>query len=231
MGQSPERDIYEKLWDDAVLAFDRNAVRLDAFLKNRQSNKRRSVTLLARPNAEVRDAVKMFLNEVAAIASQQYFYQPAEFHSTILSVIPGTEFWQAPFEKMPEYFAVLDEVLKNRPAFSISFRGVTASPEAVLIQGFPEGNALTQLRNDLRAALVRHGLGENLDRRYKVVAAHLTVVRFSTPMANWKLLKDFLAANRERKFGTSRIDSLQLVESDWYLSDATARVLREYSLA
>ena len=227
---SETRALYEKLWREAVAALEQGSPRLDPFLKNRTGDQRRAVTLIARPSPEVCNRVGNFLQEIATVAPGQYYYQPAEFHLTVLSVIPGSENWRGLMQKLPDYLTVLDEILRNRSAFSVAFRGVTASPEAVMIQGFPAGNTLAQLRDDLRAALSRRGLGENVDRRYKVVAAHLTVVRFATPMADWKPLKALLAAHRQTDFGECRVGSLELIESDWYASTDTVRTLREYPL-
>jgi len=222
--------LYEKLWREATAAFERGGPRQDPFLKNRATDQRRGVTLIARPDSEVRDRVALFLREIAEVAPQQYYYRPAELHLTVLSVIPVSDSWQKAVQRLPEYLAVLDSVLKNRCTFSIAFRGVTASPEAVLIQGFPLNDTLKQMRDDLRAALTRHGLGDNLDRRYRVVAAHLSVVRFSTPMADWKPLKALLTSHRKTDFGECRVRALQLIENDWYASAGTVRTLCEYPL-
>jgi len=222
--------LYEKLWREAVTAFERGGPQLDPFLKNRAADLRRGVTLIVRPDSKVCERVTDFLGQIAEVAPKQYFYRRAELHLTVLSVIPVSDSWQKSMQRLPEYLAVLDTVFKNRPAFSIAFRGVTASPEAVLVQGFPLGNTLKQLRDDLRTALSRHGLGENVDVRYKVVAAHLTAVRFFTPMTDWKPLYALLAAHRETDFGKCRVQSLQLIENDWYASADTVRLLREYPL-
>jgi len=227
---SEAQALYEKLWREAVAALEQGNQRPDPFLKNRAGDRRRGVTLIARPDSEVRDRVGNFLQQIAAAAPGQYYYQPPEFHLTVLSVIPGSESWRESMQKLPGYLAALDKILRNRPAFSVAFRGVTASPEAVMIQGFPAGNTLSQLRDDLRAALSHRGLGGNLDRRYKVVAAHLTVARFSTALADWQPLKALLMAHRQTDFGESRVRSLQLIESDWYASTETVHTLREYPL-
>lgn len=229
-GHSPEQTVYEQLWQQSVAAFDRNTVPLDAFLTNRPADKRRGVTLVARPDATVCAEVKNFLDEIAGVAPGQHFYQLPEFHMTVLSIISGTESWRQAMQQLPNYLATLDEVLKVRPAFSVTFRGVTASPQAVMIQGFPIDNTLAQLRNDLRSALTARGLGENLDCRYKIVTAHLTVMRFAMPMNDWTPLKSLLAANRNRDFGTACFRTLQLIESDWYASTKTVQILREYPL-
>ena len=222
--------LYEKLWREAVTAFERGGPQLDPFLKRRGADQRRGLTLIARPKSETCDRVAKFLRKIAEVAPGQYYYLPAELHLTVLSVIPASDAWQKSMHRLPEYLAVLDTVLRNRPAFSIAFRGVTASLEAVMVQGFPAGNTLKQLRDDLRAALTRRGLGEKLDRRYKVVAAHLTVVRFSTPMTDWQPLQVLLTAHRKTDFGECQIRSLQLIENDWYASSDTVRTLREYPL-
>jgi 2'-5' RNA ligase len=174
--------------------------------------------------------VKTFLREAAAICPDQYFYQPAELHVTVLAVIPGSESWHEEIHRLPACRMVLDEVLKNCRALSVKFRGVTVSPEAVLIQGFPQDDALARLRDELRSALRDRGVGENLDRRYKIAAAHLTVIRFSNPKADWKRLLNYLHAHRETDFGETRFRSLQLIWSDWCASADTVRVLREYQL-
>jgi 2'-5' RNA ligase len=174
--------------------------------------------------------VKTFLREGAAICPGQHFYQPAELHMTVLAVIPGSESWREEIHRLPVVRTVLDEVLKNCRAFSLKFRGVTVSPEAVLVQGFPQDNALARIRNELRSALRDHGVGENLDRRYKITAAHLTVMRFSHPQADWKRLLDFLETHRETDFGETRFQSLQLIWNDWCASAGATRTIREYAL-
>jgi 2'-5' RNA ligase len=224
-------DTYEALWREAVDAFDNAGPRIDPFLADRAGDKRRGVTLLVRPDAEVQSRVKEFLDQIAAIAKNQYFYRPEEFHVTVLAVIPGSEFWRASIKRLPEYTAVLNRLLKERPAFSIQFRGVTASRDAIMIQGFPIGEELSKLRNDLRGALSENGLGGDIDRRYKIVAAHLTIVRFAKPMPEWKRLKTFLAAHRNTDFGETRARSLQLIEGDWYASFDSVHTLREYPLS
>ena len=147
-----------------------------------------------------------------------------------MAVIPGSESWRQEVHRLPACQEAVGKVLRNGRAFSLKFRGVTASPEAVLVQGFPQDDVLARLRDELRNALRECGVGENLDRRYKIAAAHLTVMRFSNPQADWKRLLDFLQAHRETDFGETRLESLQFIWGDWCASADTVRVLREYQL-
>ncbi|MFZ0828313.1 MAG: 2'-5' RNA ligase family protein [Verrucomicrobiia bacterium] len=224
------RRIYDQLWHKSTAALESDGLRVDLNLRNKTGDPRRGATLVARPDAGVRKRVEKFLSEVADICPGQHFYQPAELHLTVLAVIPGSEGWRKEIHRLPACRTVLDEVLKNRRAFPVKFRGVTVSPEAVLIQGFPQDEDLPRLRDDLRNALRDGGVGENLDRRYKITAAHLTVMRFSQPQADWKRLLDFLRAHRETNFGESTFRSLQLIWGDWCASAKTVRVLQEYQL-
>jgi 2'-5' RNA ligase len=222
--------IYAQLWSRTTAALETGGLRVDPLLSGTIRDPRRGVTLVARPDAGVRSRVENFLREAAPLCPGQHVYQPAELHMTVLPVIPGSESWRGEIRKLPACRAVLKEVLKGRRAFSVKFRGVTASPEAVLVQGFPQDDILARLRDDLRGAFRRHGIGENLDRRYKITAAHLTVMRFTNPKSDWKRLFDFLRAHRETDFGETRFQSLQLIWSDWCASADTVRVLREYAL-
>jgi len=224
------QNIYDRLWRQTTAALKTGGLQVDPKLQKATRDPRRGATLVARPDAEVRNRVESLLREAAAICPGQHVYQPAELHLTVLAVIPGSESWHKKIQRLPACRKVLDEVSKNRRAFSVKFRGVTVSPEAVLIQGFPQDDRLAQLRDDLRTALRNRGAGEDLDRRYKIAAAHLTVMRFSHPQGDWKRLLDFLRAHRETDFSQTRFRSLQLIWSDWCASAKTLRVLQEYEL-
>ena len=230
-GLNGAQQIYDRLWINAIATLPKpGGVQVDRFLERPAADPRRGATLVARPAAEVRDRVETFLRKAAAICPNQYFYRPAELHVTVMAVIPGSEIWRQEIHRLPACKKALAGVLSKGRAFSLKFCGVTASPEAVLIQGFPQDDVLAQLRDELRNALREQGVGENLDRRYKIAAAHLTVMRFSNPRADWKQLLDFLQAHRETDFGETRIQSLQLIWGDWCASADSLRVLREYKL-
>jgi 2'-5' RNA ligase len=224
------RRIYEQLWSETGALLKSGRMRIDPRLRDHAGDDRRGVTLVARPDADVRRRVGKFLREAAAVCPRQHFYKPSELHVTVMAIIAGSEFWREEILQLPAGRAILDGVLKNYRAFQIDFQGVTVSPDAVMIQGFPADDGLSRLRDGLRDAFRKGGLGENLDRRYKTVTAHLTVMRFAEPEADWKRLYDFLEAHRETDFGGTRFQALQLIWSNWYASAGVVRVLKTYSL-
>jgi 2'-5' RNA ligase len=223
-------EIYQQLWAEALATFERGAPQIDPNLSDPANDLRRGVTLAFRPSAIVRTKVENFLGHLAEIAPGQYLYRPEELHITVLSIISGTEFWRKEISTLAACRPIITEVLSRQNSFRVSFRGVTASPSAVMIQGFPVGDGLEKLREELRAAFERNGLGGQLDRRYKITFAHMTVMRFRREDADWKRLKKFLAENRDTDFGEMEVNRIQLIWGDWYASANIARTLQEYTL-
>jgi 2'-5' RNA ligase len=223
-------DIYQQLWTEAVSAFERGAPQIDPVLSGCTNDLRRGVTLAFRPAPAELIRVKKFIAQLALVAPEQYFYHPEELHVTVLSIISGTELWRREIRQLAACRAVINEVLSRHRSFQVCFRGVTASPGAVMIQGFPAGDDLEQLRDELREAFAQNGLGDRLDRRYKITSAHMTVMRFRRPAGDWKPLMKMLAENRHTDFGGTQVNRIQLLWGDWYASANVARTLQEYSL-
>jgi 2'-5' RNA ligase len=223
--------IYQRLWNEAVAAFERGGHKVDPHLSDKANDRRRGVTLICRPSASVRDAVAEYISRLAWACPGQHFYRPEELHITVLSIISGNELWEREMPRLETCRPVIGEVLGRCRPFKIHFRGATASPDSVLVQGFPSGDGLEAVRNELRAAFARHGFGDMPDRRYKATTAHLTVMRFCKVCPDLKPLLSFLNASREMDFGESEIGTIQLIFGDWYGSRECVRTLQEYRLS
>ena len=125
---------------------------------------------------------------------------------------------------------MIGEVLRDQRPFKIEFRGVTASPDSVLIQGFPLNDGLETMRRQLREVFANAGFGDMLDRCYKVTAGHISVMRFCRPALDSKRLLAFLKETRQTSFGECRIHTLELILGDWYASADKVKILEEYRL-
>ncbi len=204
---------------------------LDRHLPGKAQDARRGLSLAVRPSPAVRNSIHGFLRQLAAAAPGQYFYRPEEFHVTVLSLIPGSEAWRERIHHLAAYQAIISEVLQRHRKFSITFQGVTASRGGVMIQGFPQDETLAQIRDDLRSALRQNQMSEQLDVRYKINTAHITVLRFCDAKLDGKKLLALFAANRTTTFGETCVETLELILGDWYASADTARTLSEYALA
>lgn len=223
-------EIYNQLWKDAVSAFAQGKPDIDPHLSDRAHDLRRGVTIAARPSRLVRDKISDYMTRVAAVCPEQYFYRPDELHVTVLSIISGSELWRREMRHLVACRALITEVLSRQPAFRIKFHGITASRASVMIQGFPAGDRLERIRNELREAFARGGFDRLLDRRYKISTAHITAMRFRHPLVDTSSFLARLEQGRQQDFGEMLVTDLQLVWGDWYASAESVRTLQQYRL-
>jgi 2'-5' RNA ligase len=226
---TPLAQHYERLWRSAVAAFEGGHVQLDPHLPHKQGDDRRGYSLIIRPAPDVARRIAAFLSEFDACQPGQYLYRPVEFHVTLLSLFTATEAYRPYFERRDAYLRAVDRALGAAPRFAIHFRGITASPGAVMIQGFPRDETFPRLREAVRRELHLAGLGDGLDQRYRIQAAHATVIRFQSQPHYMPTLRHFLSQQRGRDFGTSAVSVIQFVENDWYMSEDRVKVIKEYA--
>jgi 2'-5' RNA ligase len=222
--------IYDQLWSEAMMAFELGQPKIDPHLLDKANDRRRGLSLVFRLPTTVQARVKIFLDQLAADFPGQYFYQPEELHVTIVTLISATELWPQEIGDLEAFRAILGEVLSHHPPFKIEFRGVTAAPNAVMIQGFTVDDTLEKIRAELRRVFVARGFSNRLDRRYANAAAHVTAMRFCQPDSDWKHLASILKTKRQMPFGEIQVETLQLVLGDWYASANTAQTLQEFQL-
>src|SRR6202000_1145582 len=97
----------------------------------------------------------------------------------------------------------VDMALRQAAPIRVNFTGVTASLDAVLIQGFVENEALDEVRDALRRELRIHGVARGIDTRYRLQTAHMTAVRFRAPFHDSKKFATMLELARNLPFGTT----------------------------
>jgi 2'-5' RNA ligase len=222
--------LYDSLWQDAVDHFAKGRVQLDPHLLAHHRDRRLGLTLIVRPTQQVIDQFSALLGELVQIEPHQYFYQPSEFHTTILSLFTATENFEPYFAKIPAYMTTLQPVLSAAERFTVRFRGITATKSSVMVQGFPQDGRLQCLRNRLREALQSKNLGEGLDERYRITTAHVTIMRFRTQPQDLRRFVQVLGRYREQNFGQLTFQTVQLVKNDWYMSADRVEVLADYPL-
>ena len=221
---------YEEMWLSAIGKIRAGKIESDEVLAGGLEDNRRGLTLIARPSAGVRKSAAAFLRELGHLEPDQYYYGPADFHITVLSLFTATVESELFFAQTRQYLSAVDQALRKALPFTVEFAGVTVSPGAVLIQGFLENEGLNKLRDKLRRELRLHGLTEGLDARYRLKTAHMTVVRFRAPLRDSEQFASTLEHSRSRLFGTASIRSLSLVKNDWYMSHRGLQTLKRYRL-
>jgi 2'-5' RNA ligase len=224
------RRIYDGMWSAAIKKIRAGKVEMDPILAARVSDRRRGLALMVRPSRDTHRRVMKFLRELRRLEPDQHYYMPSELHLTILSPFTTTLNHRPFFARLKKYVSAVDAALHRARPMRIEFRGITASPGAILIQGFFADSALNDLRDELRRELRARGLTAGLDTRYRLETAHLTVARFRAPLRDPKKFAAALARARKRSFGSTTIRHPSLVKTDWYMSHQTAETVKRYRL-
>lgn len=221
---------YEQMWSGAIPRIRAGTIEVDSVLAAGEPDRRRGLTVVARPSPAVRSRVVAFLSELWDLEPGQYYYDAAEFHVTVLSLFTASANHRPFFAQKERFVAAVDSALRRAGSLGIDFAGVTVSRGTVMIQGFFEKDALNGLRDRLRRQLREHGLGAGVDQRYRLQTAHMTVVRFRAPLHDGERFAAVLEGARHRPFGSVAIRSLSLVAHDWYMSRRVTKVVKRYRL-
>ena len=220
---------YDAMWDRAWPDVSRGDVDCDRHLAG-GLDPRRGLTLIARPGAALAARFDAVQDALLAADPHQYRQPLADLHMTVLSLFTVTPDYAPHLARRADYAAAARAAAEDLPAFDVDFEGITISRGAVLVKGFPRDGTLERLRARLRDALRARGLDGTLDQRYRLVTAHSTVLRFIAPPASPARLAAVLAAMRDVPLGTMRVDSLQLVINDWYMSSAAVEPVATFTL-
>lgn len=220
---------YDSLYRTAVHEINNERLVVDSMLDS-ESDERRGITLLIRPDDEVKEEISRFLSVLEDIEPDQYYYPESDFHITVMSLISCYDGFSYDQIDLLRYAEIVKESIADVGVLGFDFKGITASPSCVMIQGFPAGTGLNILRDRLRENFRNSDLEQSLDKRYKLQTAHSTVVRFRKPLVNKRRFLKVLEAYRDCNFGTFRADALELVYNDWYQKAKLVEKLHTFSL-
>lgn len=221
------QQIYQQMWSAFETALFKQSVQIDQQINN-PLDTRRGITALAYliNNSEPSTAaISAFMQEVKQLHSEQYFYPADELHLTLLSIISCLPNFKLSDIHSPDYVRIFKRALADCQSIKIHFKGVTASPQAILIQGFACDNSLQQVRDNLRRQYIDSGLFCNADSRYKITAAHLTAIRFTTQLKDPQALYQLLKKYKEHDFGVVEFSQLELVFNNWYQQKSAGKNL------
>lgn len=183
---------------------------------NNASDSRFGITLLIRPNETIKTNIQTFFNELKAVDDTQYYYPDSDIHITVLSIISCHEGFTLDQISIQDYIEIIQRSLVGIDHIKIEFRGVTISPSAIMIQGFPTDESLSNLRNKLRENFKASTLQQSIDSRYEISTAHSTIMRFQEKLKNPEKLIAVTEKFRDYNFGEFTVEKLELVYNDWY---------------
>ncbi|WP_207433493.1 2'-5' RNA ligase family protein [Sabulibacter ruber] len=220
---------YTQLWESTEARFKENQYEFDALLDS-PTDTRLGITLLARPQGEALENILSFVQEMASLEPEQYYYPASDVHITLLSIISCYPGFKVDQIELQQYIDLVKEALVSIKPFNVEFKGITASPSCVMVQGFPQGDDLQNLRDNLRTVFRNSGLQQSIDQRYAISTAHSTVIRFRKPLQRPQAFLQKLQTCREHDFGTALIKQVELVSNDWYQRKENTQLLATFPL-
>ena len=220
---------YQWLYENSVQQIREGLHHTDSFLNTREDY-RRGLTLIIRPPRSVTDRVKIFLDELQMAEPEQYYQPQSDMHITVLSVFNCFEGFSLDRIQVEDYIATVASCIKCSSKFEIDLKGVTTAMDGVMIKGYFEDNSLNQLRDCIRERFRTSGLDNDIDSRYRIDAAHMTVVRFRKPLKNRNTFLEIIERFRNTDFGGFSVENIDFVFNNWYVTEKSVRLLKRFPL-
>ncbi|WP_010135830.1 2'-5' RNA ligase family protein [Ochrovirga pacifica] len=220
---------YNNLYQDSITKYKTDNYEFDKLIDS-PTDSRFGITLLIRPHQKIKNKINDFLLNLKKIEPNQYYYPKSDIHITVMSIISCYHGFKLSQIDKNIYIETIHQCLSNIPSFSIQFKGLTASPSCIMVQGFLTDNTLKQIRNNLRTNFKNSDLQHSIDKRYTIQTAHSTIFRLKNKLNNKEKFLDLIEQYQNYEFGTFRVNSLELVFNDWYQRADKVQKLHEFML-
>jgi len=221
---------YDAMRQAALPKLARGEADLDSLLDAAQDD-RRGLTLLARPPAPILDSIAAMLADFRGVEPDQYYYPAADIHLTILSIIACYAGFELSAIDPALYRDALRTILAEVQPFWLTFSGLTASPGGLMVQGYPQGEGLSELRTAIRNFFQQSGLQQSIDQRYRLQTAHVTVVRFRRKLQHTAELLKKIEHYQQHFIGSFELNTVELVYNDWYQRAEHTTLIAQYALS
>jgi 2'-5' RNA ligase len=199
---------------------------IDDHLNDIPNDKRLGISLLIPINA-IHKTYAAMAHEFSLIDPYQYYYPLNDIHITIFDFLKGSSNYH-PDVYLEKIFAGMCGNLCNKIApFIINFDGIVFCKDSLLIKGYDDG-ALVSIRSMIREEMSTNGIP--LDERYNSESAHLTFCRFKSQLSHREQFARAVKKYSEYSLGEQRVDTIELVEHDWYNLVEKKRVIKTFSV-
>lgn len=220
---------YNKLYEDSIQKIKSDMYQVDN-LVDASDDDRRGITLVIRPDMEIKNNIQSFLADLKDIEPEQYYYPNSDIHITLMSVISCYKGFGLSQISISDYVEVIKESLIKGKSVNIEFKGITASPSCIMVQGFMNNEILNDIRDQLRVNYKSSGLIQTIDQRYSIRTAHATVIRFRKEFSQKENFLNALESYRNHDFGQFSVKQIELVYNDWYQREENSIRLYRFNL-
>jgi hypothetical protein len=207
-----------------------DCVEISPYLDNLKHDKRFGLTLITFPDNELQRQIENVQNRLRDIDPRHFYYVRESLHLSILNITSACEGFEMRSEDFQIYKKVISETLTQHRPVLIEFNGICATPNAIIAKGFFVNPNLIDIRNILKARLIKAGVGKQIDQRYFQDGAHITIARFKAKTGLIPLATQ-IAQFCNRSLGVLEIKSGRMVRNDFYMTPGKIEILEEFRFA
>lgn len=218
---------YKKLYNESIKKISSDNYETDQLIDS-DKDKRFGLTLLIRPSNEIKKEIQKFIKKFKEIEPNQYYYPNSDIHITVMSIISCYNGFDMSKIDLQKYVELTEKCLLKGVDLNITFKGITASPSGVMIQGFMSNSELNDIRDRLRKEFKNSNLEQSLDKRYSIQTAHSTIIRFKSELSQKEKFLELLNKNINYDFGTFNVNKFELVYNDWYQREQYVKNIYEF---
>ena len=218
---------YKKLYHDSIDKISSDNYHIDTLIDSK-NDRRFGLTLIIRPSNEIKKKIQNFLKNIKEIEPNQYYYPNSDIHITVMSIISCYSDFDMSKIDVQKYIDLTEKCLLKGIDLNITFKGITASPSGVMVQGFMNNNELNDIRDRLRKEFKNSNVEQSLDKRYLIQTAHSTIIRFRKELSHKEKFLELLDNSINYDFGTFKVNKFELVYNDWYQREQYVKKIHEF---
>lgn len=218
---------YKKLYHESINKISSDNYHIDTLIDSK-NDRRFGLTLIIRPSNEIKKKIQNFLKNFKEIEPNQYYYPNSDIHITVMSIISCYNDFDMSKIDVQKYIDLTEKCILKGIDLNITFKGITASPSGVMVQGFMNNNELNDIRNRLRKEFKNSNVEQSLDKRYLIQTAHSTIIRFRKELSQKEKFLELLDNSINYDFGTFKVNKFELVYNDWYQREQYVKKIHEF---
>lgn len=223
------KEHYNQLYKDSTQKIQSDSYLIDELIDS-INDFRLGITLLLRPDNHIKSEIQKLLAKIRLIEPNQYFYRDSDLHVTVISIISCYNGFNLQQIEIDDYVNIIQKSINGINKFDIEFRGLTASPSCLMIQGFLNDDTLDLIRSNLRKNFKSSNLEQSIDKRYSIQTAHSTIFRLKEKLKNKNEFLKLVEEYKDYNFGTFSVSSLEFVFNDWYQKKEYVKTLHKFEL-
>lgn len=219
---------FEILWDK----YSVQVASGDSYADNKVKSKE-IITSVVRLPQHITSQLVEISGQIGENFSELYIYPADTIHTTVLYLSPYIMEEELTLRNLEKIKAIIRNVVNNTNSITAEVCGLGLFPTTIFAQIYiKEPEKMVKLRQKIAEELKKEVfVGEKTNTYEKSLDWGLSfsnIIRFCAPVSG-EIVK-MVYKNHNRNFGTFKIDSLELVNTDKYLSKGGTIVYEKYAL-